>query len=157
MSENLHERALQLLAKFLVEGVSKADEAWLREHLAGCADCTREAALGQELLLALRSAPVRVPRDLAVRTQLRVRLRAQEAASAANGNIWLWVVTAASWLLGVFSAPLVWKGFSWLGGNLGLPKAAMEVGFVLWWTVPALTAVGVVLHQRALNTGTKGI
>lgn len=157
MSENLHERALQLLAKFLVEGVSKADEAWLREHLAGCADCAREAALGQELLLALRCAPVSVPRDLAARTQLRVRLRAREASSAANGNFWLWVVTVASWLLGVFSAPLVWKGFSWLGGNLGLPKAAMEVGFVLWWTVPALIAVGVVLHQRAVSTGTKGI
>jgi hypothetical protein len=157
MNETPHERALQLLAKSLVEGVSKADEAWLREHLAGCAECAREAVVGQELLQALRSAPVSVPRDLAARTQLRMRLRAQEPSSAANGNFWLWVVTAASWLLGVFSAPLVWKGFSWVGGNLGLPKPALEVGFVFWWSVPALITVGVVLHQRAASTGTRGI
>jgi len=61
------------------------------------------------------------------------------------------------WLLGVFSAPLVWKGFSWLGNNLGVPKVALELGFVLWWTVPALVAVAAVLHQRALSAGAKGI
>jgi hypothetical protein len=67
------------------------------------------------------------------------------------------VVTAASWLLGVFSAPLVWRGFARLGSNFGLPKLAIEMGFVLWWAVPALVAVGAVLHQRALSTGAKGI
>src|SRR5208283_5469107 len=72
-------------------------------------------------------------------------------------QLWLWLVTAASWLLGVFSAPLVWKGFAWLGSSFGVPKLALEMGFVLWWTVPALVAVAAVLHQRALSAGTKGI
>jgi hypothetical protein len=108
-------------------------------------------------LHALRAVPISVPRDLAARTQLRVRLRAQEASAAASGSFWLWAVTAASWLLGVFSAPLVWRGFAWLGTNFGVPKLAIEMGFVLWWAVPALVAVGMVLHQRALSTGTKGI
>jgi hypothetical protein len=101
--------------------------------------------------------PVNVPQDLAARTQLRVRLRAQETSTAASGSFWLWVVTAASWLLGVFSAPLVWRGFAWLGANFGLPKLAIEMGFVLWWAVPALVAVAAVIHQRSLSTGTKGI
>jgi len=100
---------------------------------------------------------VNAPRDLSARTQLRVRLRAQESSEAANGTLWLWLVTAASWLLGVFSAPLVWKVFSWMGSSFGVPKLALEMGFVLWWTVPALIAVGVVLHQRALSAGAKGI
>ena len=109
------------------------------------------------MLHALRTVPVSVPRDLAARTQLRVRLRAQEASPTANGSFLLWAVTAASWLLGVFSAPLVWRGFAWLGTNFGVPKLAIELGFVLWWAVPALVAVGAVLHQRALSAGNKEI
>lgn len=157
MNENLHERAHHLLAESLVEGLRPADEAWLREHLAACPLCAQEAAATQNVLQALRAVPVSVPRDLAARTQLRVRLRAQQASPAANGSFWLWAVTAASWLLGVISAPLVWRGFSWLGSNFGVPKLALEFGFVLWWAVPALVAVGAVLHQRALSTAANRI
>jgi hypothetical protein len=157
MNENLHQRAHQLLAESLVEGLRPADEAWLREHLAACSGCAQEAAATQNALRALRAVPVSVPRDLAARTQLRVRLRAQQTSPATNGSFWLWAVTAASWLLGVFSAPLVWRGFAWLGANFGLPKLALEIGFVLWWAVPALVAVAAVLHQRALSEATKGI
>lgn len=157
MNHSLHERAQQLLAESIVEGLRPADETWLREHLAGCPVCAQQAATTQNVLHALRSVPVRVPRDLAARTQLRVRLRTLETSKAANGSFWLWAVTAASWVLGVFSAPLVWRGFAWLGANFGLPKLALEMGFVLWWAVPALVAVGAVLHQRALRTGTSGI
>jgi anti-sigma factor RsiW len=157
MNDNLHERAQSLLAESVVEGLRPADETWLREHLAECPECAHEAAATQNALRALRAVPVSVPRDLAARTQFRVRLRAQETSTATSGSFWLWVVTAASWLLGVFSAPLVWRGFAWLGANFGLPKLAVEMGFVLWWAVPALVAVAAVIHQRALSTGTKGI
>jgi anti-sigma factor RsiW len=157
MNNDLHERAQRLLAEHVVEGLRPADETWLREHLAECPECAQEAAATQNALRALRAVPVNVPRDLAARTQLRVRLRAQEASTSASGSFWLWVVTAASWLLGVFSAPLVWRGFAWLGASFGLPKLAIEMGFVLWWAVPALVAVAAVLHQRVLSTGTKGI
>jgi len=157
MSENVHERAQQLSAKALIEGLPPAQEAWLREHRANCAECAGEAAVMEESLGALRSVAIMIPRDLASRTQLRVRLRAQELSSAAGGSFWLWMVTAASWLLGVFSAPLVWKLFAWAGGNFGLPKLAVEAGFLLWWTVPALVAVSVVLHRRVMSAGTKGV
>jgi len=157
MNDNLHIRAQRLLAESVVEGLRPSDETWLREHLAECPACAQEASATQNALRALRAVPVHVPRDLAARTQLRVRLRAQEASTVASGSFWLWAVTAASWLLGVFSAPLVWRGFAWLGSNFGLPKLAIEMGFVLWWAVPALAAVGAVLHQRALSTGAKGI
>jgi hypothetical protein len=157
MNENSHDRAQRLLAESVVEGVRPADETWLREHLAECPGCALQAAATQNVLHALRTVPVNVPRDLAARTQLRVRLRAQEASTAASGSFWLWAVTAASWLLGVFSAPLVWRGFAWLGSNFGVPKLALELGFVMWWAAPALVAVAAVLHQRALSTGTKGI
>jgi hypothetical protein len=150
MNESLHIRAQRLLAESIVEGLRPADETWLREHLAECPGCAQQAAATQNVLHALRTVPVNVPRDLAARTQLRVRLRAQESSTAANGSFWLWAVTAASWLLGVFSAPLVWRGFAWLGANFGVPKLALEFGFVLWWTVPPLLAAAIILHQKAL-------
>jgi len=151
MNDNLHERAQQLLAESVVEGLRPAEETWLREHLRECPSCAEEAATTQNVLQALRSVPVNAPRDLAARTQLRVRLRTQEASKVANGSFWLWAVTAASWVLGVFSAPLVWRGFAWLGANFGLPKLALEFGFVLWWTVPPLLAAAIILHQKALT------
>jgi len=157
MSEDLHAKAKKLLSQSAVEGLQPAEERWLRSHLAECTECARDAAAIQEGLRALRTVPVLVPKDLAARTQLRVRLRVQELSTATNGNYGLWLVAAASWLLGVFSAPLVWKVFAWAGGNFGVPKLALEMGFVIWWTVPALVAVSVVLHRRVVGAGSKGI
>ncbi|HTP69099.1 MAG TPA: hypothetical protein VMJ35_09365 [Dongiaceae bacterium] len=152
MSENLHTRAQKLLSGAMVEGISAADQIWLDMHLAECTDCARDAEVTRELLGALRSIPVDVPLDLAARTQLRVRLRAQQAEKDSSSSALLWIITAASWLLGIFSAPLVWRVFTWIGQRTNLPKPVLELGFVLWWAVPALIAVAVVLHQRAASS-----
>jgi hypothetical protein len=149
MSENIHARAQGLLAESLVEGISATEQSWLEQHLQRCEDCARQAETTRGLLRALRGVAVAVPTDLAARTQMRVRLRAQESAPGSRGSMVLWLLTGMSWLLGIFSAPLVWRGFGWLGAELGLPKVVLEFGFVLWWAVPALLAVAMVLHQRA--------
>ena len=157
MNENLHIRAQKLFAQLLVEGLTGADQSWLEQHLRGCADCSREIASTQELLHALRNVPVAMPHDLAVRTQLRVRLRAQESARTSEGGYLLWVITGFSWLVGVLSAPLVWRVFSWVGSYLHVPKLALEMGFVLWWALPALFAVAAVVHQKGLSfTSSRG-
>jgi len=153
MNETLHQRAQRLLAESLVEGIAASDQSWLAQHLRECADCAREAAATQDALHALRSVPVSVPRDLVARTQMRVRLRAQENGESSRGSLLLWIITGASWLLGVFSAPLVWRGFAWFGGHFGVPRLALEMGFVLWWTVPALLAAVAVLYQRGFAQG----
>ena len=149
MSENIHQRAQQLFAQSLVEGLSAAEQSWLEAHLRECPACALQTGSTRELLSALRNVPVLTPSDLAARTQLRVRLRAQEFAQTSNSGLVLWFITAASWLLGVLSAPVVWRGFAWLGAEFHLPKTVLQLGFVLWWTVPALVAVAAVLHQRA--------
>jgi hypothetical protein len=151
MIENTHQRAQQLFAQSLVEGLAREDQNWLDAHLRDCADCSRQMEPTRELLHALRTVPVSVPHDLAARTQLRVRLRAQESQQTSSSNALLWIITAASWMLGILSAPLVWRVFAWVGAQLDLPKLVLEFGFVLWWTIPALIAVAVVLHQRAGN------
>jgi hypothetical protein len=151
MSGNPHARAQQLFAQSLVEGLVPAEQTWLDSHLRQCEACCRETAATRELLGVFRTVPVAVPHDLAARTQMRVRLRAQQAAQASDSNLVLWVLTAASWLLGVFSAPLVWRGFAWVGTQLNLPKPVLELGFVLWWAIPALIAVAAVIHQKAVG------
>ena len=35
-----------------------------------------------------------------------------------------------------------------MGEHAGLPKLAWEVGFALWWTVPALVAGAVLLAEH---------
>jgi hypothetical protein len=153
MTENLHTRARQLFAQSLVEGLARDDQAWLDAHLRECAECAGEASRTHELLHSFRNVPVSVPRGLAARTQMRVRLRAQESAQTSSGNILLWIITVASWLLGVFSAPLVWRVFASVGSRFDVPKLVLEFGFVLWWTVPALIAVAIVLYQRSVSNG----
>lgn len=159
MTENLHTgdhaRAQEFFARSLVEKISSPERSWLDQHLHDCPGCSREILSTQELLGALRAVPVNVPRDLAARTQLRLRLRAQqnEPATQASG-ILLWLITGMSWLLGIFSAPLAWRGFAWAGAHFSIPKLALELAFVLWWVVPALFAVGVILHQKGLASAT---
>jgi len=152
MNDTPHTKALQLFSQSMVEGISPADQAWLDAHLRECIECAREVATMRELLGGLRSVPVAVPSDLAARTQLRLRLRAQQSIEVSSSNALLWIITAASWLLGIFSAPLVWRGFAWVGEWANLPKPVLEFCFVLWWAVPALIAVAAVLHQRATSS-----
>jgi predicted anti-sigma-YlaC factor YlaD len=151
MSTEMHNRAQQLLEQALVEGLSTSDQAWLDAHLRECPGCSQEAARMQELIRSFRNVSVAVPRDLVARTQMRVRLRAEQAAQASSNGALLWIITAASWVLGVVSAPLVWRVFAWVGGELDLPKLVLQLGFVLWWAVPGLIALAVVLYQRAMS------
>jgi hypothetical protein len=148
MSENIHARAQGLLAESLVEGISVDSQSWLELHLQSCEECARQAETTRGLLRGLHGVAIAIPADLAARAQLRVRLRAQETAPGSRSGLVLWLLTGMSWLLGIFSAPLIWRAFGWLGAEFGVPKLALEFGFVLWWAVPALLAVGVVLHQR---------
>jgi predicted anti-sigma-YlaC factor YlaD len=151
VSTDVHRRARQLVSQSLVEGVSPTDQSWLDTHLRECPECSREAVRMQELVRSFRNVPVAVPRDLAARTQMRVHLRAREAAQASTTSAFLWIITAASWALGVVSAPLVWRAFSWVGTQLDLPKVLLAFGFVLWWAVPGLIALVIVLYQRGMG------
>ena len=145
MSENVHQRALQLIAQARVEGVAEAHSAWLRAHLDQCEFCTEHANQTDRALRSLRTAVIGLPDGLASRTQFRVRLRADELREHSLGRTLLWTIAGVSWALGIASSPWVWRAFEWMGHRTGAPKLIWEVGFVMWWAVPALLATGVVL------------
>lgn len=148
MSDNSHERAQQLMAQLRIEGVSAGEQSWLATHLAECEACAALHQQTQEALSAFRTMNIDLPKNLAARTQLRVRLRAEEIPAHNPGRILLWAIAGVSWLLGLASAPLVWRGFAWAGGELGLPKIVWQAGVVLWWLVPGIVATGAIMLQK---------
>ncbi|PYT82038.1 MAG: hypothetical protein DMG40_06930 [Acidobacteria bacterium] len=152
MSENLHTRALQLVAKARVEGLADSERDWLNTHLQDCEFCNEHALQTARALRALRTAAISVPTDLASRTQFRVRLRAMELRESEPKRRMLWLACAASWIFGIASAPYVWRVFEWFGHVTGAPKLVLEIGFALWWTIPALFAVIVLLLEGVQNS-----
>ena len=149
MNENLHTRALQLVAKARVEGLAQSESAWLATHLQDCEFCNEHARQTDRALRSLRTAAIPLPADLASRTRFRVRLRAMELREREPQRRLLWLMCAASWIFGIASAPYVWRVFEWIGQLTGMPKLVLEIGFGLWWTIPALFAVIVLLLESA--------
>lgn len=148
MNENLHARAEKLIAQETIEGIAPPERDWLAAHLRECAACAQVGQQTSEALRVLRGLPVPLPRGLAARTQFRVQLRAQEMREREPKRQLLWVMCAMSWGLGIASAPYVWRAFEWAGGRIGVPRLVWEVGFGLWWTIPALVATAVVLLEN---------
>ena len=148
MSQEIHARAEQLIAQERVEGIPSADHDWLSAHLQECSRCAELARHTEHALRSLRTMAIAVPSGLASRTQFRVRLRAQELREREPQRRALWLACAVSWAFGIASAPYVWRLFQWFGERTGVPKLVWELGFGLWWTIPALFFVVVVLMEK---------
>jgi hypothetical protein len=148
MSENLHARAEKLIARERIEGISPSDLDWLATHLRECPACAQVAQQTSAALSALRGILIPLPRGLAARTQFRVQLRAQEMREREPKRRLLWIMCAMSWALGIATAPYIWRAFEWAGELIGLPRLVWELGFGLWWTIPALVAAAVVLMEN---------
>jgi predicted anti-sigma-YlaC factor YlaD len=153
MTNDLHDRAKEFIARRHVEGLTPADQRWLNGHLADCESCAAEQQQLRESFSALRTMHIDLPRNLASHTQLRVRMRAEELREHSPVNRLIWAVAAMSWIFGLATAPLVWRGFAWLGAELHLPKPVWIGGVVLWWAVPALVATGIILFGHKGHAG----
>ena len=152
MSETIHFRAQQLIAKQRVEGIASDEQTWLAGHVQVCEACAALLQQTQAALTAFRGMNIELPKNLAARTQLRVRLRAEELPAHNPSRFLLWAIAGVSWVLGLASAPLVWRGFAWAGGELGLTKIVWQVGVALWWLVPGIVATGTILLHKTART-----
>jgi len=149
MSRRTHARAEELIAEERVEGISQAEREWLAAHIEECMLCADLARQTDQALRSLRTMAIPFPRGLASRTQFRVRLRAQELREREPKRRALWLACGVSWIFGAASAPYVWSLFQWFGQRAGLPKLVWELGFGLWWTIPALFAAAVLLMESS--------
>jgi hypothetical protein len=147
--EAIHARAERLIANDFVEGIADADRRWLERHLRECRRCSCSAALTSRALRSLSSAVIPAPAGLAQRARFSVHLRVQERQENRVQRGFLWIACAASWLFGAISASYVWSGLQRLGERLALPHLVPEIGFGLWWALPAIVAGAIVLAENA--------
>ena len=152
MSAELHAQAERLIAQQRVEEISAAERDWLQRHLAECTACAERSASTEEAIRALRGLSVTMPRALASRTQMRVRLRAQQLQAYQPRWRMVWAACAVSWAFGAVSAPYVWRGLEWIGHRMNLPNLVWQMGFGLWWALPAV-ATAVILLMTQAGTG----
>jgi len=147
--EDVHARAEELIAKERVEGISTAEQEWLGQHLRECARCVGAANATEQALRSLRTLSVPLPRELASRTQFRLRLRAQELQVREPRWRLVWMMCGASWVAGAATAPYVWRGLEWIGHRLGVPDLVWQMGFGVWWALPAIVAGAILLVENA--------
>ena len=157
MTNDLHARAETLIAKERVEGISPVEQEWLSKHLGECAQCTESANAMQQALRSLRTLSISVPRELAARTQFRVRLRAQELQAREPRWRLIWAMCGASWVAGAATAPYVWRGLEWIGHRTGMPDLLWKMGFGVWWALPAIVAAAVLLMEGGERTTRKNV
>jgi len=153
MREDMHERALQLIDKRQVEGLTAAEHKELEAHLESCAQCQKRALETERALHALRSAAPRFDVALVLTTQMRARIRARELIENAARMRALWISCTLSWVLGVLCAPLLWRGFEWMGQRWAISRPVWMTGFALSWVTPAVVAAAVIAwrHARAAS------
>jgi predicted anti-sigma-YlaC factor YlaD len=152
MSADVHARAGQLIAQERVEGISAAERSWLEAHLAECEACAAESRATGEAIRALRGVAIPLPKTLASRAQMRVRLRAEQLQEYMPRWRMMWTACGISWAFGAVTAPYVWRGLEWIGHRLGVPNIIWELGFGLWWAIPAVFAAVIVLMENTRRT-----
>ena len=148
MMEDIHERAIKLFDKMQVEGITTEERDWLEAHLESCAQCRKQAHHTERALRALRSAVPRFDLSLVRTTQMRARIRAGELIENAIRMRALWISCTLSWVLGVVSAPLLWRGFEWIGLRLAISRAVWMTGFALSWVAPAVVVAAFIAWRQ---------
>jgi hypothetical protein len=144
---DLHARAIHLIDQLHVEGLAAQERQWLDAHLQNCTECSALAQSTEAALRALRTVSIPFPSGLASRAQFRVHLRAQQLQEREPRSLAVWAIAGISWALGIATAPYVWQLFAWTGERLHVPKLALQLGFGLWWLIPAMIAGGILLAE----------
>jgi anti-sigma factor RsiW len=147
-----HERARKLIEADAVEGITGAERDWLSRHLSACSECSNKAAALVDAINALRAVPIAASPELVRQTRLAVHRRAEELKAARAWSAPLWIATAISSASVILTTPYVWRTFGWLGHMVHLPDAVWQVGFLMWWFLPATVLAGAVASRYAAET-----
>jgi anti-sigma factor RsiW len=145
MTDQNHDRALELIMRRGTEDIASRDADWLNAHLESCVACAAYAEDFEQTGHLLRSVAVTATPALVARTQQRVQARAlylQEQQSRM-------VLIAISFCLGVLSsvtsAYLWWKFGGWVAERVGLPQFIVQPGILLFLLLPAVVIAALML------------
>jgi anti-sigma factor RsiW len=131
------QRAKKLLETERIEGISAEERKWLAAHLDTCAECTNEANALAFAVGSLRSVSVTASPDLVRRTSMVVRLRSAKMRQERDRALPLWIAVGIASVWMIVTAPVTWSIFSWLGRTLEVSDLVWELGFLMWWFLPA--------------------
>jgi len=151
---NPHDEAQELTS--LGEGLTDAQQVWLRAHLQECEACRDYAEEATGVVRALRSQPLAADARLVRATQMRVRARAGELQQRRERFV---VVALSCTLVAILSAlttALVWRGFEWLGQWGQMPGPVWQAGFALFWIAPTIAASLLFLAHGTHLSGSNG-
>ena len=138
MNAESHERARQLMVAARIEEIGAADREWLQDHVASCRECANEATALDAAIGALRALPVTASAELVQRSRRMVRQHAEQQLEADRMRAApLWIATVVSAICMVATAPYVWRAFGWLGRSAQIPDSVWQIGFLMWWFLPA--------------------
>jgi hypothetical protein len=138
MNGHEHERAVDLITRREVEGVSESDARWLASHLAACEECASyELALsGAER--AMRSFTVMASASLVESTRARVHARAAQLRERESRRFLIAISFAMGVVFSTMSAWAWWKAGGWLVERFSLPSVIVQPGLVVFWLLPAV-------------------
>ena len=137
MKVETHQRARKSLSAARVEGISSSERQWLEAHLAECSECSREARALAVAIDSLRTFSVSAPEDAVRRASLAVHRRAARRRSEREPGVFLGVAAVASGVWAILTTPYIWATFAWLGNALHVSDAIWQLGFLMWWFLPA--------------------
>jgi predicted anti-sigma-YlaC factor YlaD len=153
MTRSGHDEARELIA--LGEGLSDAQQAWLRAHLDECEACRHYAEAANVVVRTLRSLPLAADSRLVRATQMRVRFHASRLRETRER---LWLVGMACLGVGLsatLTVPILWRLFAWMGEWAGVSSWVSQACFAFFWIAPALV-VSAVLLARGTHLASSG-
>jgi predicted anti-sigma-YlaC factor YlaD len=152
MTEDVHHKAKRLILESHIKDLSRSDQILLEEHLNICTVCRKYREGTDATIVSLRNTSVGVDPELVRSTQQLVRARAIELNSRANLNsvaTWIAAIMTLMWIAATM--PYLWRGFEWVGKRLGIPDLIWQMGFGLWWLLPALVLAAVLASTPSPN------
>lgn len=150
MNTDIHERARMSIALSGSEEVSNSEQTWLAAHLESCVPCREFAENAQDAVSSLRAYPITAGGSLVSATQMRVRQRAQELQRHKEWLRVIWVCCTAVTLCTALTTVILWRGFAWMGQQAQLSAPVWEVGFMVFYLMPAIL-VGILLLTRGTH------
>lgn len=153
MTPDPHHEARELIA--LGEGLSDAQQAWLRAHLQECVACRDYEEAAGRVVRALRSQPLAADSRLVRATQIQVRFHASRLREARER---LWLMGMACLGVGLsatLTVRLLWRLFAWMGEWAEVSTVVWQTGFMFFFIAPAL-AVSVLLLARGTHLADNG-
>ena len=147
---NDHERACELLS--CAGSIGERERSWLDDHLSRCSECRLSKEQIQAAISALKRLSISAGDDLVRSTQRRVRALYVRNQSRRRRMRPIWISSAFASVWMACAAPYLWQSFDLTGHWLNIPDLLWQMGFLVAWFTPAMTAAAVALWLRPTLT-----